>query len=177
MLSQGKTLKTLGEAIRIVFSERVSFLYLCCGMLVFGFIYVYIPVFITPGNSLAFFLEITPWWAILLLLLLSILMGILTAMQFYIWRTMRKARAHEIGLGLGAVLSSFLSGIFSSATCAACISALFSFFIPPVGILVLLSYRWWIIATGAILVLFSIRLTSKRVVHGCAQCNTQMTKK
>ena len=49
-------------------------------------LYVFIPIYLTPGNDLKFFIEITPWWGFVLLLILSILMGLLISMQFYVFR-------------------------------------------------------------------------------------------
>lgn len=163
---------TVLEAITIVFARKYSFFYFAIGVLGFGFLYGYVPIFLTPGNSFKFFLHITPWWSLLLLGVLAMLMGLLVAMQMYVWQRMRHVQLSSMGAGLGAGFSSFISGIFSSATCAACVSALFSFLLPPAGVLLLLEYRWWITAAGLGLVIFSLLLTSKRIVNNCQNCGT-----
>ncbi len=158
------------SALREVFARKSAVLIAAAGAIVFGGISVFIPIGVTPGNSLGFFLQITSWWALLLLLALAALMGILTAMQIHIWRATRTARINEAGTGITAAFSSFVAGVFSSATCAACVSALFSFLVPPAGIFFLLKYRWWITAAGLALVMLSIMLTSRRIARNCGSC-------
>lgn len=138
------------------------------------FLYTSIPIFITPGNSLSLFLQITPWWALILIGALALCMGLLISMQIYLWKNVQNLAFHEVSTGLGAGLSSFISGLFSSATCVTCISTLFSFFLPPAGVLLLFDYRWWITGIGLLSVLLSLFLTSRRMMDKCQSCNTPL---
>ncbi len=169
-LKQVSNLSNLKEAVRATFSRKSSLIAFFIGAILFGSLNVYIPIFVTPGNSFGFFLEITPWWGFLIVISLSLLMGLLVAMQVYAWKMARELRKREVGSGAVAGVSSFVAGMFSSATCASCVSALFSFLLPPAGIFALLKYRWWITAGGIGLVLLSLMMTSRRIANDCASC-------
>jgi len=134
------------------------------------FTYVFVPVFVVPGNDLKFFLQITPWWGFFIFILLGISVGLLITMQIYIFKNLRKISIRGTTGGIIAGFSSVISGIFSSATCAFCVSALFSFLLPTAFILKTLNYRWYISSGGFLLVLFSLFLTSKRIENDCKSC-------
>ncbi len=143
--------------------------------LIMLFLYVFIPIYTTPGNDLAFFIKITPLWGLLILFSLSILMGLLITMQFYIFKNLKKLYVKESGSGVIAWFSSIISGLFSSATCATCISFLFAF-LGTGGILFLLKYRWYISGLGFVLVLISIHLSIKRIKNHCDSCKIKTKK-
>ena len=130
--------RDLHTALAETFSVRRSYFFLILGSAVFGALYVYIPIFITPGNDFAFFIQITPWWTLMLISVLAALMGLLAAMQAYVWKKSKAFKVNEAGTGFAAAIGSFVSGLFSSATCAACVSAVFSVFLPSAGIIFLL---------------------------------------
>ena len=133
-------------------------------------LYVFIPIYLTPGNDLKFFIEITPWWGFVLLLILSILMGLLISMQFYVFRNSRNLCVKESTSGFIAWISSLISGLFTSATCASCLSVLFAF-LGSSGIMFLLKYRWYFTVLGFILVLVSLHLTAMRINDYCKTCS------
>lgn len=168
-----KMLNTTRQAAQRVFQEKIYFFPFILGALFFGSLYTFVPVFVTPGNTFSFFIEITPWWDFALLVALALMMGLLVAMQVYVFRNRQRIRKREVGTGVIASFSSFVSGIFSSATCASCVSALFSFLLPSSGIFFLLNYRWEIAGIGFLLVLLSLTLVSRRIVKGCAQCEVK----
>jgi len=165
-----KNILTIKEAIKKVLdSKNYVFLFLFFSILM-TFIYIFIPVFVVPGNDLKFFLQITPWWGFLIFILLGISVGLLIIMQVYIYKNLRRISIRGTTGGAIAGFSSVISGIFSSATCASCVSALFSFLLPTTFILKTLSYRWYISSGGFLLVLFSLFLTSKRIENECKSC-------
>jgi hypothetical protein len=166
--------KSVKEAILEVFSKKNSFFYFSLGTIFFAALYVYIPIRFTPGNTLAYFLEDTPWWGLLIIIVLSMLMGLLLAMQIYVWKSKRTVKMREVGTGFSAVFSGVLSGLFSTATCAACFSALLSFFLPSAGVLALFDYQLYIVGGGMVLVLLSIVLTSSRITGNCKSCKIKL---
>lgn len=157
------------NALLLVFFERKYAFVALLATLLMAFIYIFIPVFVTPGNTLEFFLSVTPWWGLLIIFALAALMGLLIAMQYYVIRNTRRSKKREIGSGLGAAATSIVSGIFATATCAACVGALFSF-VGTSGIFFLLEYRWEITALGFAMVLLSIFLTARRINNHCEVC-------
>ena len=164
-------LKSLLQALKKVFGEKISWLYLLFGTVFFAFIYIYTPIWLTPSNTLLFFISITPLWTLFLIFLLSLLMGLLLAMQIFVWKTQHSLKMREVGTGTIAGMSGLIPGLFSTATCATCVSALFSFLLPPAGIFFLIEYRWLIITISFVLVFFSIFLLSKRITQPCRTCS------
>lgn len=165
-----KNILTIKEAIRRVLdSKNYIFLFLFFSIIMI-FTYVFIPVFVVPGNDLKFFLQITPWWGFMIFILLGISVGLLITMQIYIFKNLRKISIRGTTGGTIAGFSSVISGVFSSATCASCVSTLFSFLLPTAFILKTLDYRWHISIGGFMLVLVSLFLTSKRIENECKYC-------
>ena len=168
-MKKGKISGRYFNAINEVFKSKNYWIIFIISSVIMFLFYVYIPIYITPGNDLKFFMQITPWWGLLILILLSLLMGLLVCMQVYIYKHLKKVPLKEGGSGIVAWLSSVISGLFSSATCASCVSVLFAF-LGTGGILFLLKYRWHISGIGLILVLFSINLSIKRINNHCESC-------
>jgi hypothetical protein len=164
------SIRNIKNALKQVFAQRISFIYAAVGTLVFLGVLVYLPITLTPGNDLPFFLDITPWYSLLAIAALSTGMGITIAMQVYVWRNTKRLRIKEVGTGVGAVFSTMLTGLFSTASCAACLSVIFSFILPPAGIFFLLKYQWWVVGGGILLVLVSLNLMSARITGNCKTC-------
>ena len=163
------------DVLKEVFKKRIYFLIFFLASLFMLFLYVFIPIFVTPGNDLAFFIKITPWWGFLILFSLALLMGLLITMQVYIYRNLKKILVKESGSGIIAWFSSMISGIFGSATCASCVSVFFAF-LGASGILFLLKYRWYISGFGFVLVLISIHLSVKKIQNHCESCKIKTKK-
>jgi len=137
--------------------------------LIFFLLYNMIPVYAIPGNHLLFQLDITPIESLFILYSLSLAMAVIFAMQIYIFRHAVKSSYKGAGLGLGAFVSSVISGIFASASCSLCVAALFSF-LSAGSILFLVDHKLEIVIIGSVLMLISLHLTSKRMVEGCPEC-------
>ena len=163
-------LKQFEISIREVFRKRIYFfMFLLVSLLLF-FIYVFIPIYFTPGNDLKFFVSITPWWGFLILIVLSILMSLLIAMQVYILKHLKRIPLKEGSSGAVAWFSSIISGIFTSASCASCVTVVFAF-LGAGGVLFLLKYRWYISAIGFIFILISLISSMKRINNHCKSCS------
>lgn len=165
-----KNILTIKDAIRKVLDSKNYILVFLFFSIVMIFIYIFIPVFVVPGNDLKFFLQITPLWGFLIFILLAISVGLLFTMQIYVFKNLRKISIGGTTGGAVTGFSSIISGIFSSATCASCVSALFSFLLPTTFILKTLNYRWYISSGGFLLVLISLFLASKRINNECKSC-------
>ena len=135
----------------------------------FALFYLVYPVITTPGNDLAFQLSITPWWGLLLISLLAFATGLLVTMQAYIFRRLKALPAKETGGTIVGGASAFLANMFASASCTACVSALFGFL--GLGtILFLLDHRWEIVGGSIVLILISLYFASKRITNHCRGC-------
>lgn len=157
-------------ALALTFFDKKYVFIAFVSTLAMAFMYIGIPIFITPGNSLELLADATPWWGFLVIAILATLMGMLVAMQYYVIKNTKSADKREVGSGIGAFVASIMSGIFATATCAACVSVLFSF-LGTASIFFLMDHRWEIIAFGFIMVAISIYLTSRRINNHCEECN------
>ena len=158
------------EAIEKALSNKKYFLYFLFFSILMVFIYVFIPIFAVPGNSLQFFLAITPWWGFLIFFVLGLSVGLLITMQIYLFKSLKNKPIKETATGITATFSSVISGVFTSATCASCVSTLFSFILTPTAIITTLNYRWQISSLGFLLVLTSLFLTSRKIQNKSKIC-------
>ncbi|MEK6953524.1 MAG: hypothetical protein AABX01_00835 [Candidatus Micrarchaeota archaeon] len=162
-------LTEINSALALCFFDGKYAFIAFLSFLLMAFFYAAIPVLTIPGNALDFFVSITPWWGFLLIFLLAALMGVLVAMQYYVIKNTKSTDKKEVGSGFAAFFSSILSGIFATASCAACISVLFSF-LGAAGIFFLLDHRWEITVFGFLMVGISIYLTARRINNHCEEC-------
>lgn len=140
----------------------------------FFFIYVLIPVFTVPGNDLIFQLKAFTLKDYFLIIPFSLVTGLMLTTQIYSFKKY-KMLAKEAGTGMLGSSSGFIAGMFGSATCVSCISALFGFL--GIGsVIFLVNNRWWIVSIGMALVLLSLFFTSKRIVN-CETCNVKTDAK
>lgn len=129
----------------------------------------YSLIMAVPGSSLGLFFTTSAWWQPALPFLLSFLISILIGMQVYMLRQrFDKATTAKAGIGAFSSVSGILGSIISSAGCVSCLIALLSFL--GIGtILVLLTYRYYIITGSIILLLLSVHLTAKSIL--CTACS------
>lgn len=159
---------SIPQAINITFNSShyqkvglfLSFLFI--------FLYISIPVYIVPGNSYEFFLSSTPIFELFLIIIISVLMGIIATMQLYSWKNGQKSKK-SIALGTTGFFSGAIASIFSAATCASCLSVLFSF-LGFGGIVFLLEHRVEILIISAATVLIALFFLSNKIVKGCKTC-------
>ncbi len=162
------------SAIRRVFgAARYSLLALFLSIFSF-LLYISLPVYSVPGNSYEFYFASTAPAELAAMAALSIIMGIVFSMQIYAWRRGVKALGNA-GIGFAGFISGALSGMFASATCASCISAIFSF-LSFSGVLFLLEHKLEIsLITGGV-ALLSVYLTAQRIEGACKSCTLQPEK-
>ncbi len=146
---------------------RFRALALALSLLLFA-VYVSVPVFAIPGNSYGFYLKITPPYEIAAIAVLSLLMGIELTMQAYAWRH-NIHRLQHAGAGIAGLVSGSAAALFSTATCASCMSALFSF-IGFGGMAFMIQHRMEMMAATLALLGASFYFTSKRIAGKCASC-------
>ena len=159
-------------AMGTVFRDR-GYLALAASLFLLSLLlYVSIPVFSIPGNSFEFFLVVTPLPELLAILALSALMGIVMAMQAYCWKNGIGAVSNA-GMGIVGFVSGAVSSIFASATCASCVSAVFSF-IGFGGVLFLVEHKAEVMALTGTIVLLSFYFTSKRISGNCDSCSIRL---
>ena len=135
-------------------------------------LYMLLPVATIPGNDISLQLSILEPLGIIATVLLSASIGLLISMQVYSYKIVKQNAALNAGQGTATGFTSIVSAIFSTASCTGCIATIFPFLSSGV-ILFLAEQRWYVVGITFALVIFSLYLTSKKVVNGCKSCEVK----
>ncbi|MDO8553394.1 MAG: hypothetical protein Q7S22_01190 [Candidatus Micrarchaeota archaeon] len=162
------------KSLKTVLSNKRYFLVWLVLSLVFLFIYIVLPINLTPGNTLDFFLRITPLWQLFVLSSLAMIIALMITMQLYVRGVLnvKKGTTKTVAVGIFTSLSSAVSGLFSSVTCSSCVAGLFAFLgVGSSFTFLLLQYQWEISAISFILAFTSIYYSTKRIAgKACEFC-------
>lgn len=164
-----RLLNTLWFGISEPFKNKNYTFFSLTFFLVFFTLFVLIPVWAVPGNSLSTQLGIFTIFDYVVLTLLSSLSSLFITMQVYVMRQRRK-----LG-GTGAVaagsLGTLFAGIAGTAFCASCLAPLFAIFgIGFGGVVFALEYRWYFVVAIILLMLMAIYLTARKINKVCNSC-------
>lgn len=160
---------TLFQGIRITFVEKKYRILFAGVFAAFAALFVFIPVWTVAGNTLATELDLLTASNIAVMLFISALYALFATMQVYVMRRRRTTRG--VGTVAGAGAGTLFAGIAGSAFCASCLAPLFAFFgIGFGGVLVVLEYRFYIVAVTALLMLLAIYFTARKIQNACATC-------
>ncbi len=131
--------------------------------------YLAVPLMMIPGASIRSIIAMMSFPEQVSTVLLSALMGALGAMQAYAWRNNAHRISHA-GAGLAGFLSGSLSIFLTTASCASCMSALFSF-IGFGGVMFFYQHKGEVTALTFLILGASLYLTSRRIAGKCASCS------
>ncbi len=154
------------QATKTVLAVRKYLLIWLVFSLFFLGVYIILPINLTPGNTLDFFLKTTPSWQLGALSILAMLMGLMVSMQFYIRNELKSKTetAKTVAVGIFTSVSSVFSGLFSSVTCANCIAGLLAVLgFGSSFTFLLLQHQLEIISLGFVLAITSIYYSAKRI--------------
>jgi len=160
------------KAIRQVFSER-KYVVIFFGLVLFFFLlFVLIPVFTIPGNSLAFQLSIFRPQDYFLMLLLAFLVGLNFSMNLYSWQKRKRMPILNSAAGSAASgLGGAFAAIVGSASCASCLASLFSIVGLGFGsVAFVLRYQIYFVLGAIALVAISLYFTAKKINNVCSLC-------
>lgn len=159
--------KIIHKSIIKVLRKKNNFKIFTGSTLLFLSLFILLPVFLVPGNSLLFQLSIFTFWNYVLMILLSILIGIMISMQVYNYKTKKSIKIS--GKGVVGSFAGFIAGMFGTAACSSCIAAIFGFL--GIGtVFLLLEYQPYIVTISIALVLLSIYMTSVEINKNCSAC-------
>lgn len=163
----GNPIQTIYKSSKKVFHSRESFKIFIITSFLFLALFILLPIFLTPGNSLIFQLGVFTFWNYVLMISLSGLIGLMISMQVYTYKIKKSAKGS--GKGVVGGFSGFVAGIFGTAACSSCVAAIFGFL--GLGtVLFLVEYQWYIVGISLALVLVSIYLTSLGIEKNCEVC-------
>lgn len=159
-------------ALGIVFRDKKYLTILLITTALIFSILLYIPVTLMPGNSLISHINSISSQDLALYLLLSFLTGL--SITFNLFLIGRKAGGMKYGFfataqtGTG-LISAIFASIFGVASCAACLTSIFSL-IGVTGVFFLVDFRVPITLAAAGILLVSLYFTSQKVVGACKNC-------
>jgi len=131
-------------------------------------IFILLPTYLTPGNTLKFQLtEVFTFWNYIMMILISALLGLMISMQMYTHKLKKSMK--NTGKGVVGGFSGLVAGVFGTAACSSCVAAIFGFL--GLGtVFFLIKYQPFIVGGSLLLVLISIYLTSVGIEKNCEVC-------
>ena len=155
-------LNTLWVGVREPFKRIHYILLFLVSFFVFFTLFVLIPVWSVPGNTLATQLDIFTTRDYVVLVLLSSLPSLFITMQVYVMRHKRKIEG--AGTATAGGLGALFAGVAGTAFCASCLAPLFAIFgIGFGGVIFVLEYRFYFVAGITLLMLIAISLTARKI--------------
>lgn len=160
------------SALGLVFKDKKYFTTILVSTILIFSMLVYIPVSMIPGTSLSSHLSSIGQQDLSLYLILSILTGL--SITFNLFLISKKAGGIKYGFFAAAqtgtgLISAIFASIFGVATCAACLTSIFSL-IGVTGVFFLVDYRVPITLVAAGILLVSLYFTSQKVMGICKNC-------
>lgn len=160
---------TLWLGIREPFKKKNYTSFFLILLAVMFALFVFIPVWTVPGNTLATQLDIFAFRDYAVLILLSSLSSLFITMQIYVMRQKRKMKGVSAAAGGG--LGALFAGIAGTAFCASCLAPLFAIFgIGFGGVIFVLEYRLYFVIGITLLMLIAIYLTARKINKVCNSC-------
>lgn len=131
--------------------------------------YILLPVWLTPGNTLAFQISLLRPRDYILFLVLSAVTALLILMQAFLFLRSKKGRAGAVGQGGVGAFSALFGGLLATAACSSCIAAILGF-LGAGSIFFILQNQPYIVAIAIALVLVGLYFSARRVQGYCESC-------
>lgn len=162
-------LNMLWLGVREPFKKK-NYIILLVGVFLAMFaLFVLIPVWTVPGNTLTIQLDIFTARDYAVLVLLSFLSSLFISMQIFVMRERKKIAGASTAVG--GVLGALFAGITGTAFCASCLAPLFAVFgIGFGGVIFVLNYRWYFVLAITLFMLVAIYLTARKINKVCTSC-------
>ena len=164
-----KYITTIFRALRIIFVRPRYIITSIAAAIIMFTLLILLPVGRFELSAFYYQLISLDWTSRVSFGLFSMLVGLLIAMNSYVFHISRK---NAVGTGVISTVVSFFAGIFGSAVCAVCLAVLFAFLGVPIAALsFILAYRLHALAISSIIALTSLYLSSKAIVKHESGCN------
>ena len=129
-------------------------------------VFISIPVFLIPANSLLFQLTVFTTKDYILLTILSVLTSLIIVMQIFSYKQATLYSSGRTAIGGG---SAIVAALFGTASCSACLAAVFGFL--GIGtVFFLVEYQWFIVGIAILIMLVSLYFTSLKLNGVCNSC-------
>lgn len=162
-------LNTLWLGISEPFKNKIYIFLFFAFFAIFLALFVLIPVWTVPGNTLSTQLDIFTARDYAVLVLLSFLSSLFITMQGYVMR--RKKEFSDIGTTAAGGFGALFASIVGTAFCASCLAPFFAIFgIGLGGIIFIFEYRWYFVVAITLIMLAAIYLTARKINETCNSC-------
>lgn len=166
-----RKLKTIITACTKVLEKKNYIIAFIAMVLFFFSIFILMPVFFIPANTLSTQLTIFRVKDYALLILLSTLASLLIVMQAFSYKHAKQCSPGKAVVGSGSAIVAALVG---TASCASCLIAVFGLLGLGIGaVSLLIKYQWIIVSIGIGLILISLYFTSVKIAGVCVVINTR----
>lgn len=134
-------------------------------------LFVLVPVWSVPGNSVDFQLSLFTFGNWVLFIVLALLIALLLTMQIFIFKRAKGAaiKAKSLGnaaTGAAGAYAGILGGVFATAACSWCVAAVFGF-LGTGTVLFIAQNQFWAVLVAISIMIISLYFASKKVNNAC----------
>lgn len=162
-------LATFFSASKTVLKDRSYKLWFFGLTAIFIAAYLFLPIWLTPGNTLSFQLSLLRPSDYILFFVLSAVTALLILMQAFLFLRSKKGRAGAVGQGGVGAFSALFGGLLATAACSSCIAAILGF-LGAGSIFFVLENQPYFVYGAIALVLLGLYFSARRVQGYCESC-------
>lgn len=157
------------SAIKEVLATKVWRFWFIVLSIIFIAGYIFVPVWLTPGNSLKFQLSLLKPRDYILFLMLGSSASLLVLMQVFLFLRRRAGGVSAAAQGGVGAFSAFFGGLLATAACSSCIAAILGF-LGAGSIFFILENQPYVVAGAITLVVIGLYFSSRKVIGACKDC-------
>ena len=157
-------------AAKQILAKKSYKLWFIIVFVLFAAAYIFVPVWLTPGNSLDFQLSLLAPRDYILFIALSAVSSLLVLMQVFLFVRSRKGRIGTAVQGGAGAFSAFFGGLLATAACSSCVAAILGF-LGAGSIFFILEKQPYVVAGAIALVVVSLYFSARKVIGICDDCN------
>lgn len=159
-------------ALAQVFRNWKNVLIATVSACLFFSLYLLVPVWLVPGNSLLFSLSQLSLLNTALLGLLAFTTGVLFTFELFAFRKSQSNRVVSASTGSAGLLASLAGGILAAASCGCGVGILLGVIGLGGGTVFVVANQTYIVVGMLLIVLVGVYFSARRAAGICATCST-----
>lgn len=165
-------MKQMYSAILIALGDRKSVFVFITAAIIFLALFIAIPVWTVPANTLSFQLNIFRTQDYVLMMFLAILVGLNIALRVYAYKLKRaQALSQAVLAGSASGGLGIFGAIAGTAICASCLATLFGVVGLGTGsVFFVLNNQTYFLLGAAVAMLVSLYFSARKINRVCASC-------
>ena len=151
--------KNIFQKLLAVIKRPVCVGVFVASIIIFAFLFVALPAYYIPNNSVSFQISTYSWEDYLLLALLAVLSALSLTVQIYKWKNPSKTCKPALPIygSSSTVFAAIFAAIVGTATCTACVAPIVALFgLGLSGAIFLVKYKFAISFVAILVILTSI---------------------